>query len=105
MVNLSKIRIIPDTFRTWEQIQGMNTRFMTAGYTESSSIPPRDHKDVRDLIRRPHDAYKIIALNDDQESLLFENIRRAVFFNDFGAGKENIHRNYSEQFLFSPFST
>ena len=39
------------------------------------------------MLNRHHDAYKVISLNKDQEDLLSDDIPRAVFFNDFGAGK------------------
>jgi len=87
MVNLSKVRVMPDTFKTWEQIQGQNPHHMAAGYTAASAPSAPLSGDVEDLLQRPHDAFKVIALNDDQEALLFEDIQLVVFFNDFGAGK------------------
>ena len=86
IVNLSKVRVIPEAFKTWGQIQGENERHMAAGFTEALQPSARGHEDVADILQRPHDAYKCIAFNDDQESLLFEDIPFALFFNDFGAG-------------------
>ena len=87
MINLSKVRVIPDTFNTWKQIQGQNTHHMAAGHTKASSPSAPLRENFKELSLRPHDAYKVIALNDDQESLLLEDIQYAVFFNDFGSGK------------------
>ena len=90
IVNLSKVRVLPDVFKSWEQIQGDNLRHMAAGYTEAFKSSTPGYKDVEDILQRPHDAYKVIAFNDDQESLLFEDIQFALFLNDFGAGEFKI---------------
>jgi hypothetical protein len=87
MINLSKVRVIPDTFKCWETIQGQNSHHMAAGYTAASPPSVSLRENVEDLLQQPHNAYKVIALNDDQECLLFEDIQLAVFLNDFGSGK------------------
>ena len=87
LVNLSAVRVIPDPLHSWEQIQGQNPRHMAAGYTYSK--PPSTHGrlNVDDQLNRPHDAYKVIAFNKDQENLLSNRIPSAIFWNDFGSGK------------------
>ena len=87
LVNLSLVRVVPDPFLSWEQIQGQNPRHMAAGYTSSTPPSTLGRLTVDDLINRPHDAYKVIAFNKDQENLLSNNIPSTIFWNDFGAGK------------------
>ena len=90
---MSAVRLIPDPSRAWEQIQGQNHhQHMAAGYTPSASSPTSGRLDVEEMLNRPHDAYKVISLNNDQENLLSRDIPSVAFLNDFGAGK-NIAEN------------
>ena len=86
LVNLSAVRVIPDPFHSWEQIQGHNPRHMSAGYTSSTPTSTPGLLNISDLLNRPHDAYKVISLNKGQENLLSNDIPFVVFWNDFGAG-------------------
>ena len=103
LVNLSAALVVPDPFHSWEQIQGQNPRHMAAGYTASTSTPTSGRLNVDEMLNRPHDAYKVISFNKDQENLLTHDIPSAVFWNDFGAGK-NITGNQScPGLVFIPF--
>ena len=96
MVCLSSIRVVPDPFRTWTQTQGKNPHHMSAGYTVSTSDTRRKHKtgsiDVKDVLHRPHDAYKVLFFNKDQYALLAaDNLPHVLFMCDFGSGKKFVH--------------
>ena len=62
---------------------------MAAGYTSGTHPSTSGISNASDLINRPHDAYKVISFNKDQENLLSNDIPFAVFWNDFGAGRNN----------------
>ena len=87
LVNLSAVRVVPDPFHTWDQILGNNPRHMAAGYTSATPPSKPGRLNVDEILNRPHDAYKIISFNKDQENLLSHDIPSAIFLNDFGAGK------------------
>ena len=89
LVNLSAVRVLPDPFRSWEQIQGQNPRHMASGYTIATPLSTSGLLSVKNLLNRPHDAYKVISFNKDQETLLSNDIPFVVFYNDFGAGEIN----------------
>lgn len=87
LVNLSAVRVVPDPFHTWVQIQGDNPRHMSAGYTKTKC---RGTIDVKDALKLPHDAYKVLYFNKDQQALLTTDELNVVFFCDFGSGKSNV---------------
>lgn len=84
LVNLSKVRLLAKPTEAWKQIQGEHyPRQITAGHI-AAEPPPTS---MKELLNRPHDAYKVIFLNKDQECLLSNDNRFVAFFNDFGSGK------------------
>ena len=92
------VRVVPDPFHSWEQIQGHNPRHMAAGYTPPSTS---DQLDVEGILNRPHDAYKVISLSKGQENLLSYGVPSVVFWNDFGAGKNiKINNTFTPIYFF-----
>ena len=92
MVCLSSVRIVPDPFHTWTQIQGDNPRHMAAGHTTADPVATAQCSlakvDIKDVLNRSHDAYKVLFFNKDQMSLLTTDlIPHVIFMSDFGAGK------------------
>ena len=92
LVCLSSVRVVPDPFHTWAQIQGRNTHHMTAGHTEASAdeiaMAKSGDVDVDTLLKSPHSAFKTLFFNKDQKALLTtDKYPYAVFLCDFGAGK------------------
>ena len=84
-INLSRIGLQKTTPpRSWEQVQGSNTSYISAGYTNPSTSNPIGFKDAQN---RPLDAFKILCYEPDQEELLTTMIPRIVFLCDFGSGK------------------
>ena len=93
LVCLSSVRVVPDPFKTWNQIQGNNPHHMSAGYTKATPDAQTQHLngkvDVNDVLNRSHDAFKVLFFNRDQKSLLcVDNLVHALFLCDFGAGKQ-----------------
>ena len=91
LVCLSSIRVVPDPFHTWKQIQGNNPHHMSAGHTIASSDAQAQYSsgnvDVKDVLNCSHDAYKVLFFNRDQTSLLAaDNFFHVLFMCDFGAG-------------------
>ena len=92
LVCLSSVRLVPDPFHTWTQIQGDNPRHMSAGHTTADPVARTSHLsanvDMKDVLNRSHDAYKVLFFNKDQMSLLAaDNLFHAIFMSDFGSGK------------------
>jgi hypothetical protein len=88
-VNLSSIVRKTNVFRTWEEIQGSNSRSIVAGITPATSTSP-DSISFKDVLRRAHDAFFALYFTTEQMSLLLpEKFRRLVLFADYGAGKKN----------------
>ena len=85
LVCMSSVRIVPDPFHTWEQIQGDNPRQMAAGHTTTSATGAIE---VGDALNCSHNAFKVLFFNKDQQALLTtDNFRYLLFFCDLGAGK------------------
>jgi hypothetical protein len=101
LVILSAVKVVPDPYHSWEQIQGHNSRHMAAGHTASTSRSTSGRLNVNDLLNRPHDAYKVISFNKDQENLLSNDIPSVVFWNDFGAGNILRGMTLNQQLLIS----
>ena len=90
LVCLSSVRVVPDPFHTWTQVQGYNYHHMAAGYTKASQ-GPQSYEDFGDIIKEPHHAYKTLFFNKDQMALLItKKFPFAVFMCDFGSGKDAI---------------
>ena len=93
LVCLSSVRVVPDPFHTWDQIQGDNSLHISAGHTRAG---PKFHNqqsyDCVDVGHRLHgslDAYKVLFFNNDQWSLLAaDNLHRVLFMCDYGAGNQ-----------------
>ena len=93
MVCLSSVRVVPDPFHTWTQIQGNNPHHMSAGHTRADQGALNQHSsggvDVKDVLNRSHDAYKVLIFNKDQMALLTTDKIPFVFFMcDFGSGNQ-----------------
>ena len=98
LVCLSSVRLVPDPFHTWAQIQGNNPRHMAAGHTTADPAVRAQcslaNVDIKDILYRSHDAYKVLFFNKDQMSLLAsDSLLQVLFMCDFGSGKFNIKRN------------
>ena len=77
LINLSSVRVVPDPFHTWSQIQGNNPHHMAAGHTEA----PASHAiDVEDALKRAHDAFKVLFFNRDQQALLTSDAFHSMVF-------------------------
>ena len=92
LVCMSSVRVIPDPFHTWAQIQGTNKHHMSAGHTKATADMQSKAKsgnlDVEDILKSAHTAFKTLVFNKDQQALLTtDNFPHAVFICDFGAGR------------------
>ena len=91
MICLSSVRVVPDPFHTWLQIQGRDDHHMTAGHTEATAdeitkVISGD-VDIEKVLKSPHTAFKTLFFNKDQQPLLTtDTYPYAVFLCDFGAG-------------------
>ena len=101
LVCLSSVRLVPDPFHTWTQIQGKNPHHMAAGFTKVE-LKTTDHStlganNVAMILKEAHHAYKMLFFNKDQMALLTTNeFPSALFLCDFGAGKKFISFNFSK---------
>ena len=96
LVCLSSVRVVPDPFHTWTQIQGNNPHHMSAGHAKATPDTRAQFTSgnivVKDVLNRSHDAYKVLFFNWDQVSLLAaDNLLHVLFMNDFGAGNSMKH--------------
>ena len=69
---------------------------MSAGHTEATKDVGAQYSsgrvDIKNVLHRSHDAYKVLFFNQDQYSLLAaEKLARAVFMCDFGTGNTLKH--------------
>ena len=92
LVCLSSVRVVPDPFHTWTQVQGTNPHHMSAGHTKAPQDAPIQYLSgnvcMHNILHRSADAYKVLFFNKDQYSLLAaKTIRHALFMCDFGSGK------------------
>ena len=65
---------------------------MSAGHTRANQGAQDQYLsgsvNVKDVLNRSHDAYKVVFLNKDQMSLLAaDSLLYALFMCDFGSGK------------------
>ena len=91
-VCMSSMKVVPDPFHTWSQVQGNNLHHMAAGMTKAEQIiydkAAIEGLDVDDALKAAHHAYKVLFFNRDQMSLLTTDcIPHVIFMADFGAGK------------------
>ena len=72
LVCLSSVRLVPDPFHTWAQIQGNNPRHMAAGHATADPAVRAPcslaNVDIKDILNRSHDAYKVLFFNKEQMS-------------------------------------
>ena len=100
LVCLSSVRVVPAPFHTWSQVQGHNPYHMSAGHTKATPDAQTQYSssstDVKSVLHRPHDAYKVLFFNKDQYCLLAnDKLYHAVFMCDFGAGNtQTIFKKY-----------
>ena len=92
LICLSSVRVVPDPFHTWAQIQGRDDHHMTAGHTEATAdeiaMATSGDVDVETILKSSHSAFKTLFFNKDQQALLTtDKYPYAVFLCDFGAGK------------------
>ena len=87
-INLSRIGLQKVTVpSTWEQILGLDNRFISAGYTGAPvGASSNDLLGFKNAKNRPTDAFKILCFEPDQEEILTANIPRMIFLCDFGSG-------------------
>ena len=91
LVCMSSVRVVPDPFHTWTQVQGENQFHMAAGHIRYSNDKKNtaeiDEVDAGRMLKDAHHAYKMLSFNKDQMSLLStDNYPHAIFLCDFGAG-------------------
>ena len=92
-INLSRIglqKVIHP--KAWEQVQGSNPSYISAGYTSAQTSAASINKmGFKEAQNRPNDAFKILCYEPDQEDLLKSIITRMIFLCDFGAGMQKMH--------------
>ena len=92
VVCMSAVRVVPDPFHTWAQVQGNKQQLhMAAGHTQATlgvyTKAVSDDLDVEEVLKAAHSAYKILFFNKDQMALLTTgNFPSLIFMCDFGAG-------------------
>ena len=91
LVCMSSVKVVPDPYCTWNQIQGNNSHHMAAGFTKAEDKTKdkslSDGVEVENVLKAPHNAYKILFFNKEQMDLLTTNLFPYVLFMcDFGTG-------------------
>ena len=91
LVCLSSVRVIPDPFHTWTQVQGDNPHHMSAGHTKAPLNAQAQYASgfdgIKDVLNHSHNAFKVAFFNKDQISLLTsDKLFDVIFMCDFGAG-------------------
>ena len=79
----------PDSSISWRQIQGSDKDHvsLSAGWTKSQSyIEPKDMT-FRKILHQPHNIYKLLYYNVEQQHILSNKLRLVILKADFGAGK------------------
>ena len=93
-VNLSSIGLqkVPSS-TAWTQIEGRGSPYISAGYTSApQGCTPDELLEFDDVQTRPHDAFKVLFYNPDQELLLTsDSLYRIVFLCDYGAGTYSMY--------------
>ena len=103
LVCLSSVRVVPDPFHTWSQIQGNNPHHMSAGHTKANQDARIHYStgivDIENILHRSHDAYKVLFFNKDQYSLLMaDTLHHVVFICDFGSGSSIRYGYFNHQY-------
>ena len=93
LICMSSVKITPDPFHSWTQVQGNTPYHMSAGLTSAEQAMRSKAKseglDVEDALKAAHHAYKVLFFNKDQMAILTtDNAPHAIFMCDFGAGKK-----------------
>ena len=92
VVCMSVVRVVPDPFHAWAQVQGNQQQLhMGAGHTQVTpgvyTKAVSDDLDIEEVLKAAHSAYKILFFNKDQMALLTtDNFPFLIFMCDFGAG-------------------
>ena len=92
LVCMSSVKVVPDPFHTWAQVQGNDLHPMSAGMTKAEQFvhdkAAKEGLDLEDALKASHHAYKVLFFNKDQMSLLTSDCSpHVIFLCDFGAGK------------------
>ena len=73
LICMSSVRVVPDPFHTWAQIQGKNQHHMAAGHTKATADEKNKAKlgvtDIDALLESAHSAFKTLFFNKDQRAL------------------------------------
>ena len=90
---MASVKVIPDPFHTWAQVQGNNHCHMAAGHTKASrDIKEKaalENLEFADVLKASHHAYKTLFFTKDQMAILTtDNFPYAIFLCDFGAGNQ-----------------
>ena len=93
LICISSVKVTPDPFHSWAQVQGNTPYHMSAGLTNTEqairSKAASEGLDVEDALKAAHHAYKVLFFNKDQMAILTtDNAPHAIFMCDFGAGKK-----------------
>ena len=93
VVCMSSVKVIPDPFHTWAQVQGNRQHHMAAGHTTASQdVKDKasfDNLEFSDVLKDTHHAYKTLFFTKDQMAILTsDNFPSAIFLCDFGAGNQ-----------------
>lgn len=96
MVCMSSVRIVPDPFHTWAQVQGSKHHHnMSAGHTLATqgihTEAIADDLEFDEILRSSHHAFKTLFFAKSQMALLStNNFPFAIFLCDFGAGTQKV---------------
>ena len=98
LVCMSSVRVVPDPFHTWTQVQGDNQFHMAAGHIRYSNDKKNttevDEVDAGRILKDEHHAYKTLCFNKDQMALLStDNFPHVIFLCDFGAGNNSLYKS------------
>ena len=89
---MSSVKVTPDPFHSWAQVQGNTSYHISAGHTNTEQATrdkfASEGLDVDETIKAAHHAYKVLFFNKDQMAILTaDSAPHAIFMCDFGAGK------------------
>ena len=92
LICMSSVKVVPDQFHSWTQVQGNAPYHMSAGLTNTGhgirEKVASEGLDFEEALKAPHHAYKILFFNKDQMAILTtDTVPHIIFMNDFGAGK------------------
>ena len=92
LVCISSLKVVPDPFNTWTQVEGNTSYHMSAGLTNVEQAirdkAASEGLEFEDAMKAAHHAYKVLFFNKDQMAILTtDSVPHAIFMCDFGAGK------------------